>query len=113
MHDYIYLWTCIWITKALAKFQKAIELDNSKATYFNNKALALYHKKDLKESLTVYNEAIKIDPNDARTLYNRGNTYLALGYVFDIFLLCTYMIYENVIMMFDRYRSEKENKQAH
>lgn len=28
---------------ALERFKKAIELDGAKATYFNNKALALYH----------------------------------------------------------------------
>ena len=27
----------------------------------------------------MYNKAIGLDENDARTLYNRGNTYLALG----------------------------------
>lgn len=29
--------------RALEKFKKAIELDPAKATYYNNKALALYH----------------------------------------------------------------------
>ena len=42
-------------------------------------ALALYHLGDLEGSLEYFSEAIKIDPNDARTYYNRGNTYLALG----------------------------------
>lgn len=28
---------------ALERFSKAIEYDETKATYFNNKALALYH----------------------------------------------------------------------
>lgn len=28
---------------ALDRFKKAIELDGNKATYYNNKALALYH----------------------------------------------------------------------
>lgn len=64
---------------ALERFTKAIELDESKATYFNNKALALYHLGKLKDSLYEYNRAIELDPEDARTLYNRGNTYLALG----------------------------------
>lgn len=30
------------------------------------------------ESLAEYNKALALDPNDARTLFNRGNTYLAL-----------------------------------
>jgi tetratricopeptide (TPR) repeat protein len=30
------------------------------------------------ESLAEYNKALTLDPNDARTLFNRGNTYLAL-----------------------------------
>lgn len=34
---------------------------------------------DLKGSLNEYNRAIQLDASDARTLYNRGNTYLALG----------------------------------
>jgi len=49
-----------------------------KATYFNNKALALYHNEMYDESLAEYNKALNLDPNDARTLFNRGNTYLAL-----------------------------------
>jgi lipoprotein NlpI len=28
---------------ALDRFKRAIELDSTKATYYNNKALALYH----------------------------------------------------------------------
>jgi tetratricopeptide (TPR) repeat protein len=30
------------------------------------------------ESLLEYNKALSLDPSDARTLFNRGNTYLAL-----------------------------------
>lgn len=63
----------------MERFSKAIEFDEKKATYYNNKALALYHLGDLKLSLGEYNRAILLDPSDARTLYNRGNTYLALG----------------------------------
>lgn len=54
-------------------------MDETKATYFNNKALALYHLGQLELSLEFYNRAIDIDPTDDRTYYNRGNTYLALG----------------------------------
>jgi len=35
---------------------------------------------DLKNSLYEYNRAVDADPSDARTLYNRGNSYLALGF---------------------------------
>jgi tetratricopeptide (TPR) repeat protein len=63
----------------LERFSRAIEFDEQKATYYNNKALALYHLGDLKGSLAEYNRAIVLDETDARTLYNRGNTYLALG----------------------------------
>ena len=64
--------------QALERFKKAIELDGNKATYYNNKALALYHNEQYDESLVEYNKALNLDPNDARTLFNRGNTYLAL-----------------------------------
>ena len=63
---------------ALERFKKAIEQDPSKPTYYNNKALALYHNKLYNESLAEYNKALALDANDARTLFNRGNTYLAL-----------------------------------
>lgn len=53
-------------------------MDSSKATYYNNKALALYHNEQYEESLIEYNKALSLDQKDARTLFNRGNTYLAL-----------------------------------
>ena len=40
--------------------------------------MALYHNQQYDESLIEYNKALSLDPNDARTLFNRGNTYLAL-----------------------------------
>ena len=63
----------------MERFTRAIEQDETKATYFNNKALALYHLGDLKGSLVEFNKALAIDDQDARALYNRGNTHLALG----------------------------------
>jgi len=46
---------------ALERFTRAIEQDDSKATYFNNKALALFHLGDLKGSLIEFDRALKID----------------------------------------------------
>ena len=46
---------------------------------FYKLAMALYHLGELEQSLEFYNKAIKLDPNDSRNYYNRGNTYLALG----------------------------------
>ena len=40
--------------------------------------MALYHNEQYDESLAEYNKALALDPKDARTLFNRGNTYLAL-----------------------------------
>ena len=62
----------------MEKFRKAIELDGTKGTYYNNLALALYHMGDLIGALDSYNKAIEREPEDSRTLYNRGNTFLAL-----------------------------------
>ena len=41
--------------------------------------MALYHLGELKESLELYDQSILLDDEDARTFFNRGNTYLALG----------------------------------
>lgn len=38
----------------------------------------MYHNEQYDESLVEYNKALSLDPRDARTLFNRGNTYLAL-----------------------------------
>ena len=35
----------------------------------------------LRDSLHEYNRAIELDPHDAKVYYNRGNTYLAMGYI--------------------------------
>ena len=63
----------------MEKFTKAIELDNLKSTFFNNKALALYHIGKLRDSLDEYDKALELDRTDAKIHYNRGNTNLARG----------------------------------
>jgi len=55
-------------------------LDDSKSTFYNNKALALYHIGKLRDSLYEYDKAIELDKTDAKIHYNRGNTNLAMGY---------------------------------
>jgi len=54
-------------------------LDDSKSTFYNNKALALYHIGKLRDSLYEYDKAIDLDKSDAKIHYNRGNTNLAMG----------------------------------
>jgi len=56
-------------------------MEEAKATYYNNKALALYHIGNLNFSLKEFNKAIELDPKDPRTLYNRGNTLLSLRFL--------------------------------
>lgn len=58
--------------------------DRAEITYFraisyNNSGLAFEAKGDLDRALTDYNEAIRLDPQNASFYINRGNTYEARG----------------------------------
>ena len=73
MGTFLFWKSIIWIgifkeinLKSLEKFKKAIELDGTKGTYYNNQALSLYHLGDLHGALDSYNKAIERDPDDSR-----------------------------------------------
>ncbi len=73
--------------EAIAKFDKALEIDQNHAKSkeysayaWANKGLALYHQNKYSEAITCYDKAIAIDPNDAYAWYMKGyilsNTYI-------------------------------------
>lgn len=65
--------------KALADFQKAIELLPTSAATFSNSGLAHHALNDYAEALSDYSKAIKLESRFARAYYNRGITYAAIG----------------------------------
>jgi tetratricopeptide (TPR) repeat protein len=61
------------IDKALAAYQKAIELDAQNATYHNNYAVILVKAKKLDEGQAEFAKAAALDPSSAgKYEYNRG-----------------------------------------
>lgn len=66
--------------QAAAKFSLAIDLNNTVATYWNNRGLANYKLGRFNEALHDFSEALSPsrDPNDGNIYFNRGNTYLAM-----------------------------------
>ena len=61
--------------KAIADYDKAIELDNDYKWAYQNKSLALNKMGKNKEALEVINQALKIDPGDAWAYSQRGKIY--------------------------------------
>jgi tetratricopeptide (TPR) repeat protein len=72
---------------ATESYNKAIHLETQKndenstttknlAFYYNNRGLVFYHTMCHDEALRDFEEAIRIDPENAETYYNRGNVYL-------------------------------------
>lgn len=65
--------------KAIADFDKAIELNPKMPSYYNSRAFAKHRKGDLDDALKDYNTAIKMNKKDAAFLSNRGILYRDMG----------------------------------
>ena len=69
-------WT---IQKAIADYDKAIELNPEYAGAYYNRGIAKRQLKQYKEAIADYDKAIKLNPKDANVYYNRGFAYRELG----------------------------------
>ena len=64
------------LDKALADYNKAIELDfNKSQQYYNRGLFFINHKKDYEKALEDYNEAIRLAPSNLNFLYGRAILY--------------------------------------
>src|SRR6476661_245800 len=62
------------IDKAIADYDKAIELNPEYASALNNRGLAYFNNGQKERAIADYDAAIKLEP-DAVRLNNRGNAY--------------------------------------
>jgi len=58
--------------RAIADFNRAIELDPKYVYAYNGRGLAWYNKGDTDRAIADYNRAIELDPKNAYAYYNRG-----------------------------------------
>ena len=65
--------------EAIARFQKALEINPNQASVHSSLAVALLEKGHPQESLAHLQSALAIDPRNEDAHYNMGNTLLALG----------------------------------
>ena len=64
---------------ALEQVEKAIELDNRQAYFYNNKGLYLLFTDRLEEGLSLINQSIQMDPKNPFALRNKGIYYVLKG----------------------------------
>jgi tetratricopeptide (TPR) repeat protein len=65
--------------KALVSFNRAIDIDPTRADGYLGRANTLNTLKRFEEALTDYNKALEIDPTQANAYVNRGSAYSHLG----------------------------------
>ena len=65
--------------KAIANFDKAIELDPKLAPAYNNRGWAYIELGEYEQGIADCNKAIELDPNLALAYSNRGLAYVRLG----------------------------------
>jgi tetratricopeptide (TPR) repeat protein len=64
---------------AIQHFERALQIDNNRASVHSSLGVALLEKGRTEESLAHLQTAIALDPHDADARYNLGNTFLAMG----------------------------------
>ncbi|ESA34470.1 tpr repeat protein, partial [Leptolyngbya sp. Heron Island J] len=65
--------------KAIAQYEKAIELDPSYAVAYNNLGNTCYSLKQYEKAIAQYEKAIELDPSYAMAHNGIGNFYLTIG----------------------------------
>ena len=65
--------------RAIAYFNKAIEINPKYADAYNNRGLAYDYKGQYDKAIADYNKAIEINPRDAEAYRNRGVAYAYKG----------------------------------
>jgi small glutamine-rich tetratricopeptide repeat-containing protein alpha len=65
--------------RAIDKYTEAIDLDDSVAIYFANRAAAFQHKSDHDMALADCEEAIRRDPNYGKAFTRKGLAHFSLG----------------------------------
>jgi len=68
---------------SIADYTKAIELDSTNPTYFDNRALSKTEKEDYAGAVEDYSSSIEIYPTDAETYYQRGVVKLTMNNNYD------------------------------
>ena len=58
--------------RAIADYDKALELDPKDATAYNNRGFTYDKKGDYDKAIADYNKALELDPKDATAYNNRG-----------------------------------------
>ena len=61
--------------RAIADYNKALELDPKDATAYNNRGFTYDNKGDYDKAIADYDAAIRLNPEYARAYNNRGFTY--------------------------------------
>ena len=64
--------------RAIADYDKAIEINTEDANAYNNPGLSYSLIKETQRALFDYDKAIEIDPNNSEVYYNRGSSYTDL-----------------------------------
>ena len=65
--------------KAIADYNKAIEIDPNYAAAYNNRAIIWRKKGEYNKAIADHNKAVELNPNYAEAYHNRGFAYLELG----------------------------------
>ena len=65
--------------KAIADYNKAIEIDPKDARAYNNRGIAYGKKGQYDLSIADFNKVIEINPSDAEAYINRGHTHMKSG----------------------------------
>jgi tetratricopeptide (TPR) repeat protein len=60
------------LAEAIGSYDRALEVDSSRAATWYNRGLALYRQGNLPGAISSYDRALKIDPSLARAWLNRG-----------------------------------------
>ena len=58
--------------RAIEAYTKAIEINPSDYTFYNNRGLAFYKKRDYDAAVSDFNRAVELNPSDSLTYSNRG-----------------------------------------